>query len=169
MTLSDTISTRYRRSGGRDPDTLHGLLFITERGAETVKIAPLMHSRPEKISALLERAREGHAGRVPHDQSERGDDIPLDDPDGLYPSKWRRALIAMMLRPDGATNLEFSDFLEANGASHDVTYAVQILRSDLKVNGISFGLERVGSQFRYRIVGRNNWRMQKIIANGWAL
>lgn len=167
------ISRRVEHSGARDPDSLHGLLYLIEAGNSERKISELLDLRLSRLEGWLARAREGHAGRVipSNGDAERDPDAPFEDPDGLLPSRWQREVIKLMLRPDGATNLELEQVLAASGTWHEMGHALKRLRAEFKVIGVAFVSSRTeaSNQFRYRIIGNDAWRLQKIIANGWAL
>lgn len=173
MTVALNIVRRVEASGARDPDSLHGLLYLIEAGNSENQISKLLDLRPSRLEGWLTRAREGHAGRVipSNGDAERDPDAPFEDPDGLLPSRWQREVIKLMLRPDGATNLEIEQVLAVSGTWHAMGDALKRLRAEFKAIGVAFGSSRIGSanQFRYRIIGRDAWRLQKIIANGWAL
>jgi hypothetical protein len=171
MDLAIAIHRRVEISGARDPDSLHGLLYLIEGGNSERKISKLLDLRLSRLEDWLTRAREGHAGRVIPSNGERDPDVPTQDPDGLLPSKWQRAITALMLRPDGATNVEIEHSLSEFGAWHSTPDALKRLRAEFKVIGVAFVSSRTeaSNQFRYRIIGNDAWRLQKIIANGWAL
>ena len=170
MYLSDAITARAATdTGARDPDSLLGcLLFMEARGTEKA-LAKLIKSR--SVTTLLDKARAGEAGRVEAFLGDEFRSAPLADPDGLLPSKWKRDLVAMMLRPDGALTSDVNDVLAETGLGFEVHEVMKMLRRDLKDLGVAVHAERMDrvNAFRFRITGNDAWRMQKIISNGWSL
>lgn len=168
MNLS-VLAHRIESSGATDPDSLHGLLCLCE-GRETPEtLAPRLKRSPERVSHLLDRARAGDAGRVrPAHMVVDGETEQLD---GLLPARWKREVVAMMLRPDGATMLEIDMAIIGAGYQSRPSHALQRIRDDLKILGVKVEARVLNACGRssYRIIGRDAWRMQKIIANGWAL
>jgi len=90
---------------------------------------------------------------------------------GLFPRAWMREIIAMMLRPDGVTSAQINDamFDKAATMGGPATMASRV-RAECRVFHVEIEAERgEGNSFRWRIAGNHAWRMQRIIANGWAL
>lgn len=165
MHLSEAISAR---AGAKDPDSLLGSLIYLEAGGPVKRLARLMGSRD--VSNLIERAREGSAGRVPAFQGTEQSREVVDFPDGLIPIRWKREVVAMLLRPDGTNTDELEDYF-ANGGHYSSAKAIDQLRSDLKPFSVKVDSQRFEGRndYRFKISGTSAWRMQKIIANGWAL
>lgn len=168
MNLATVITDRFNSTGARDPDSLHGLLYIVEQGAKLKEVAKLVHSR--SLDSIFERAREGSVGRVPAFTGEEHQAEVLDFPDGLVPIRWKRDVLALLLRPDGATTDDMETLLAPVG-SWNSAMAIARLRIDLKPFSIKIDSRRFEGRndFKYRITGISAWRLQKIIANGWAL
>lgn len=171
MNIATVIAARRADTGALDPDTLHGLLLLEEQGADHARVAALLRIDPDELRNRLSGARHGAYGKVPpvnldggHD--ERGERLP-----GLFPRLWMRTILALMLRPDGVVTGEINDALDAAGRTQQCAAAVTTLKADLKVLGIDLESKPSahGEYRRYRIVGRHNARLQKIIANGWCL
>lgn len=156
------------RAGAKDPDSLLGSLIFLEAGGAEKHLARLMGSRD--VSNLIVRAREGSAGRVPAFQGTEQSREVLDFPDGLLPIRWKRDVVAMLLRPDGVTTDELEDYF-AEGGHYSSAKAIDQLRSDLKPFSVKLDSQRFEGRldYRFKISGTSAWRMQKIIANGWAL
>jgi hypothetical protein len=165
MSLAPVLSRRFKSTGLVDPDSLHGLLMLDEVGKLDAQAL-----RYPDAACLLARAREGRAGRVPPaHMSVSGDDKSPPLP-GLFSRLWMRQVIAMMLRPDGATTFQITDTLTELGFIRSTADAVSQLRADLRMLGVSIeATPLTGHAQRYQITGRDAWRMRKIIANGWAL
>lgn len=156
------------RAGAKDPDSLLGSLIFLEAGGAEKRLARLMGSR--SVSNLIERAREGTAGRVPAFTGEEHRVEVIDFPDGLLPSRWKRDLVTMLLRPDGATTEEIETYF-AGGGSYSSAKAIDQLRTDLKAFSVKVDSQRFEGRldYRFKISGTSAWRMQKIIANGWSV
>jgi len=169
MNLAATITNRVEAGALHSPDTLHGLLFLVEQRADEAALAKLTGTTRSQLAELLTTARAGDAGRVPpvnaRHHIERGERLP-----GLLPRLWQRAVVALVLRPDGATSTEVAGALEEFGRFQSCADAMSTLRAELRDLGVKIESAPVGDGFyRYRIIGRHNSRLQKIIANGWAL
>lgn len=166
MNLSTVLTSRRAETGGRDPDTLHGLLYLAEAGAKLGDMARLVGNR--SLGKLLDKARCGDAGRV---EAFKGTDHRaefIDFPDGILPVRWKRDIIMGLLRADGLTTSDIEDMLVH--IAFESGTAISRLRQDLKVFGVGFEVwQGPGNSYRYRMMGRNAWRMQRIIANGWSL
>lgn len=169
MNFSQVITRRVADTGGRDPDTLHGLLIAEEAHSPDGKIAGWMGCSIVDLNDIRERARVGRCNRVPptfDDPTAKLERLP-----GLFSRQWKRSLIAGMLKPDGIMTDEAQAILEAAGHNTASASAIYDLRVDMKTMGIAMEsvLLKGTGLFRYRIIGRDAWRMQKIVANGWAL
>ncbi|KQU96464.1 hypothetical protein [Devosia sp. Root105] len=172
MNLVTVITDRYATTGARDPDSLHGLLFLAEQGAPIQKLARLVRSR--SLVSLLDRARQGSVGRVPAVTGDEHRAEVVDFPDGLMPVRWKREVVALLLRSDGVSTSEILDLavrLGVESIGDNAGSLVRMLRDDLKPFSIGIESEKVegSNAFRFKITGTSAWRMQKIIANGWAL
>jgi hypothetical protein len=169
MYLSEAITARAATdTGARDPDSLLGCLMWTEAGGTEKRLAKLIRSR--SVTNLLDKARAGEAGRVPAFTGEEHQAEVLDFPDGLVPIRWKRDVLALLLRPDGATTDDMETLLAPVG-SWNSAMAIARLRLDLKPFSIKIDSRRFEGRndFKYRITGTSAWRLQKIIANGWSL
>jgi hypothetical protein len=171
MNLSHAISRRFTTTGGLDPDTLHGLLYAIEDHKITERFAARTMGIPAtNVVKALDRARAGGMERVPACYGDaREVREPL--PEGLFPHKWKRSLIALMLAAGGTHTAEIEASLQADARFSDPARAVRDIREDLKAFDVKVTANRIEGTFafRYRITGNDAWRMQKIIANGWAL
>lgn len=169
MNLAHVIAGRVAATGARDPDTLHGLLLLEELGNSQKKLCKATKRRT--ISELLDKARNGEAGKV---DAFYGDELrrePIDFPDGLMARKWKRELVALLLRAGGAVTADVEAMLVECEPSLCSADAITEIRRELKPLGVKVDSYRVPGQlaFRFQITGRSAWRMQKIIANGWSL
>ena len=168
MTPAQSISARIRQSGF-EPDTMLGILYFAETGYSPYPFARIFRCRLRSVSKAIDAARLGQCGRVAPANAAA---IRLEpELDGLLPHRWKRAGVALMLRPDGATMAELGDAFLADGYHTDTSHGVQTLRSELKVLGIRIDAVEIHGSGRssYRIKGHSAWRMQTIIENGWAL
>lgn len=165
MSLAHAIEAR---AGAKDPDSLLGSLIFLEAGGAEKRLARLMGTG--SVTSLIERAREGAVGRVPAFQGTDQSREVVDFPDGLIPIRWKREVVAMLLRPDGSTTDELETYFSA-GSSYNSAKAIDQLRSDLKPFSVKVDSQRFEGRldYRFKISGTSAWRMQKIIANGWAL
>lgn len=165
MNLAPVLSRRFKDTGLTDPDSLHGLLMLDEVGRLDAQAV-----RYPYAASLLPEAREGRVGRVPPAHLFGVDDEKSPPLPGLFSRLWMRQIIALMLRPDGATTSQLAASLDEIGFLRSTADAVAQLRYDLKVLGIALTSSPLaGHAQHYRIAGNDAWRMQKIIANGWAL
>ncbi|MDR3473365.1 MAG: hypothetical protein P4M09_17025 [Devosia sp.] len=154
-----------------DPDTLHGVLFLAEGGTTEAQLSKLLSVTVSEIRAAFSKARNGNCHRVPPVNLNSGDAREPALP-GLFPRRWMRELVALMLRPDGVLSGEVEVVLESCGrGSSGAGSAVSDLRGELRILNIAIESRPIGAGFihRYRVIGNDAWRLQKIIANGWAL
>lgn len=161
--LSTAIQSR---AGSRDPDSLFGCLIYLEAGGTIKQLNKLAKSRV--IQGFVEKARNGDVGRV---EAFKGDEFQLVEfPDGLFAIRWQRELLALLLRPDGVSTDEIETAMATMG-QWNAPMAISRLRIELKPFSIKIDSDRIEGRndFRYRITGTSNWRMQKIISNGWSL
>ena len=168
MTPAQSISARIRQSGF-EPDTMLGILYFAETGYSTYQFAKIFRCRPSSVSKAIDAARLGQCGRVaPANAVAIRHEAEFD---GLLPHRWKRAGVALMLRPDGATMAELADAFLADGYHTDTSHGVQTLRAELKELSVKIDAVQIHGSGRssYRITGRSAWRMQTIIGNGWAL
>ena len=165
---AEVLATRVRQTGF-DPDTMLGLLYFAESGYSPNYFAQLFSRRPSTVSKAIDAARLGQGGRVPPVNA--GEQRVEAELEGLLPHRWRRSGVALMLRPDGATMAELGDAFLADGYQTDTGHGLQVIRDELKVLGVKIEATRIHGSGRssYRITGHSAWRMQTIIANGWAL
>ena len=172
MNLVTVLADRRAATSCQDPDTLHGILFSLETDAQRAANAPIIY-RILKNRRLLELAREGRVGRVPAFAGDDGkvSQVAKEFPDGLFPVRWKRELIAAMLRAGGIVTADLNALLAECGAVHmSSSEAMHILRQELRIFSVEVESERRDSgAFNYRIIGQAAWRMQKIIANGWSV
>lgn len=169
MELAPAIAARAATpTGARDPDSLFGALIYLEAGGDERRLAKLMGIR--SLGEVIDRARGGEVGRVDAFKGDEYRQEVLDYPDGLFAIAWQRQVIALLLRPDGATTADLDMALVAHGA-WNAAMAVSRLRIELKPFAIKVESTRFPGRndFNYRIAGTSAWRMQKIISNGWSV
>ena len=170
MSLATVITERYERTAAEDPDTIHGLLYIVEQGADQRKICKLVHSR--SLDRLFDKARAGLLDKVAAFNGDRPIGEVYDFTEGILPLKWKRDLVAMLLRPDGALTTDILLMLRDCGTpGYDPGKAVSVLRRDLRPFRVVIEAQPSGGghNYRFRIAGMHAWRMQRIIANGWSV
>lgn len=171
MYLSEAITARAATdTGARDPDSLLGCLIFAEAGGTEKNLAKLIKSR--SVADLLDKARAGQAGRVPAFNGQENRHEVIDFPSGILPQRWKRDLVALLLRPDGVLTHEVIQSLASNNASaEDAGKIVYQIKLELRPFSVGIESRRIdGSHtYRFKITGTSAWRMQKIIANGWAL
>jgi hypothetical protein len=169
MNLSAVLTRRVADTGGRDPDTLHGLLMLAEERKLPRNLASLMGRRPEQIAEAFAKARGGLAGRVPpvNMSNSKGWQDGLD---GVFSKLWKREVIALMLRPDGASADEIAEALRQGNSGYETVDAVSALRVEARLYGVDIETSKIPGtwHFRHHIAGQSAARMQEIIANGWA-
>lgn len=170
MSLSTVLADRRAATSCKDPDTLHGILFSLETEAQRAAHQPVI-DRMMPNRTLIAKARAGEVGRVPAFQGEKDARQVREFPDGLFPLRWKRDLISALLSADGITTPGLLAMLHECGAAHMSTAeAMHVIRTDLRPFSVEVeGIRLEHGEFRYRIIGRSAWRMQKIIANGWSV
>lgn len=172
MSLATVLADRRAATSCKDPDTLHGILFSLETEEQRAANAPTIIGMLPNLK-LIDRARAGEVGRVP---AFVGDDGKLgraarEFPDGLFPLRWKREVIAALLSADGIDTSALANLLiECGIVNISTAEAMYALRQELKPFSVETHSELIDrGQSRYRIIGRSAWRMQKIIANGWSV
>lgn len=114
MNLVTVLADRRAATSCQDPDTLHGILFSLETDAQRAANAPVILGMLRNLK-LIQRAREGQVGRVPAFQGQKDTRAAPEFPDGLFPLRWKRDLIAALLRADGISTPGMSDLLNECG------------------------------------------------------
>lgn len=167
MSVATVIQDRFRATGARDPDSLHGLLYLVEGGNSPSTIGGMIHER--NIGGLLERARKGQVGRIEAFRGSEHRHEVIDFPDGLIPYRWKREIVALCLSANGATTTDIAAILTTCNVHREDP--IKVIRADLSSFNVTIDGEQIPGQpqYRYRILGRCAWRMQKIIGNGWTL
>lgn len=163
------LARRASTDGILDPDSMLGLLMLEEMGINVSRVAMKLGVEPKRVEAGMAGARDGMIGKVMHYTGERLTRAVRYS--GLLAAPWKRDLIEMMLRADGASTVQVEDMMDGYGRSGPTSEAVFELRRELKEIGVGLDSEKLnaGLAHRYRITGNDAWRMQKIIANGWEL
>ena len=131
MSIATVIAERYQRTAAEDPDTLHGLLYLLEQGVDKRQLCRLVHTR--SLDRILDKARAGLLERVDAFKGERAIGEVYDFSDGILPLRWKRELVALLLRPDGALSTDVLLMLRDCGTpGYDPGKAVSVLRRDLR-------------------------------------
>lgn len=170
MNLVTVLADRRAATSCKDPDTLHGILFSLETEQQRVQHQTII-DRMMPNRTLIAKARAGEVGRVPAFQGEKDARQVREFPDGLFPLRWKRDLISALLSADGIDTTALGVLLHDCGVTHQSTAeAMYQLRQDLKPFSVDTHSELIDrGRYRYRIVGRSAWRMQKIVSNGWSV